>query len=150
MIRTVNRLAPFGLVRLLRPIMMSDPTFDLPEEGRSASTSFAATSRFWKSLEAQNEALPTVFQEERQVTSLGDIPLLVLVSTEPNDASHQIWRQANIEMADLSTNGSHQIVEGATHFSLVYRQNDAQVCTDGILEVLDAVHNGQSLSQRTE
>ena len=150
MIRTVNWLAPFGLVRLLRPIMMSDPTFDLPADAQSASTSFAATSRYWKSLDAQSEALPTVFQEERQVTSLGDIPLLVLVSTEPDDAAHQIWRQANIEMADLSTNGSHQIVEGATHFSLVYRQNDAQVCTDGILEVLAAVQDKHDLSQITE
>jgi pimeloyl-ACP methyl ester carboxylesterase len=150
MIRTVNSLAPFGLVRLLRPIIISDPTFDLPEEARSASTSFAATSRFWKSLVAQSEALPTVFQEERQVISLGNIPLLVLVSTEPNDAGHQIWRQANIEMADLSTNGSHQIVEGATHFSLVYRQSDAQTCTDGILQVLDAVRQEQDLTRITE
>ena len=150
MIRTANWLAPFGLVRLLRPIIMSDPTFDLPKEGQLASTSFAATSRYWQSLEAQTEALPTVFEEERQVTSLGDIPLLVLVSTEPNDAGHQRWRQANIEMADLSTNRSHQIVEGATHFSLVYRQNDAQTCADGILDVLNAVRNTQDLSRVTE
>lgn len=150
MIRTANWLAPFGLVRLLRPIIMSDPAFDLPEQTQLANTSFAATSRYWQSLNDQIEALPIVFQEERQVTSLGDIPLLALVSTEPNDAAHKIWRQANIEMADLSTNGSHHIVEGATHFSLVYRQNDAQICTDGILEVLDAVHDNQDLSQRTE
>jgi pimeloyl-ACP methyl ester carboxylesterase len=150
MIRAANRLAPFGLVRLLRPIIISDPTFDLPEEAQLASRSFAAASRYWQSLDAQMEALPTVFEEERQVTSLGDIPLLVLVSTEPNDAGHQIWRQANIEMADLSTNGSHQIVEGATHFSLVYRQSDAQVCIDRILEVLDAARNTQDLSRVTE
>ncbi|HEX9839220.1 MAG TPA: alpha/beta hydrolase [Anaerolineales bacterium] len=149
MIRATRWLAPFGLVRLLQP-MMGNPTFDLPEQARLASTSFTATSRFWQGLNDQIEALSIVFQEERRVTSLGDIPLLVLVSTEPDDASHKMWRQANIEMADLSTNGSHHIVEYATHMSLAYRKNDAQVCADGILEVLNAVHDKQSLSQRTE
>jgi pimeloyl-ACP methyl ester carboxylesterase len=149
MIRTARWLAPFGLVRLLQP-MMGNPTFDLPEEVRLANTSFAATSRYWQALTSQTEALSTVFQEERQVTSLGDIPLLVLVSTEPDDAAHKMWRQENVEMADLSTNGSHHIVEGATHMSLAYRKNDAQVCTDGILEVLNAVHGKQLLSQITE
>jgi pimeloyl-ACP methyl ester carboxylesterase len=150
MIRSARRLAPLGLVRLLQPILVNDPTFDLPADAQLASTSFAATSRYWLSLDAQMEALPIVFQEERQVTSLGDIPLLVLVSTEPKDTGHQIWRQANIDMVALSTNGRHQIVEGATHFSLVYRQKDAQTCADGILEVLDAVQHHEDLSQRTE
>ena len=149
MIRTARWLAPIGLVRLLHPIM-GNPTFDLPEEVRLANRSFAATSRYWQALTSQTEALSTVFQEERQVTSLGDIPLLVLVSTEPDDAAHKMWRQENVEMADLSTNGSHQIVEGATHMSLAYRKNDVQVCTDGILEVLNAVHDEQLLSQITE
>jgi hypothetical protein len=84
------------------------------------------------------------------VTSLGDIPLLVLVATEPHDAVRKVWNQANIEMAGLSTHGSYRIVEGATHISLAYREDDAQICTDGILEVLAAVRNSEDLSQRTE
>jgi pimeloyl-ACP methyl ester carboxylesterase len=145
LIRAANWMAPFGLVRLLRPIMMSDPTFDLPEEARHASAAFAATSRFWQSMNAQIVTLPTVFQEERQVTSLGEIPLLVLVSMEPDDTIHKIWRQANIEMANLSTHGSYQIVDGATHMSLAYRQNDAQVCIAGILEIMEAARTAQAL-----
>ncbi len=138
MIRTGRWLAPFGLVRLLQPLM-GNPTFDLPEDARLAGASFSGTTRYWQSLNGQTDVLSTVFQEERSVTSLGNIPLLILISTEPDDATHQVWSQANIEMAELSTNGSYQIIKGATHFSLVYRQSDAQVCTDGILEVLDAV-----------
>ena len=140
MIQTVRWLAHLGLVRLLQPLM-DNPTFDLPDEARLANQSFAATSRYWQSLNAQVNAMSTVFKEEHQVTSLGDIPILVLVSTEPDDAGHKIWREANIEMADLSTRGSFQIVSGATHFSLVYRQNDAQICTAGILQVLDTTRN---------
>jgi len=149
LIRTARWLAPLGLVRLLQPIM-ENPTFDLPEEAHLANVSFAATSRYWDSLNDQINTLPAVFEEEHQVTTLGEIPLLVLISTEPEDATHKVWTQANIEMSALSTHGSYRTVEGATHFSLVYRQNDAQICTDGILEVLDAVQDKQSLSQRTE
>lgn len=149
MIRTARRLAPFGVVRLLEP-MMSNPTFDLPEAAKLANTSFSVTSRYWQSLNDQTEALPTVFVEERQVTSLNDLPLFILVSTEPDDAGHKIWRQTNIEMAGLSTAGSYRIVQGATHFSLVYRQKDADVCADGILEVLETVRNEQFPAQITE
>jgi len=145
MIRTARRLSPFGVVRLLQPLL-GNPTFDLPEEAWLANTSFAATSHYWQSLNDQTNALTTVFGEERQITSLGDIPLLVIVSTEPNDASHKIWRQVNIEMAALSTNGSFRIVDSATHMSLVYRHNDVQICTDGILDVLDAVQTGKPLN----
>jgi hypothetical protein len=48
-------------------------------------------------------------------------------------------------MADLSTNGSYRIVEGATHMSLVFRQADAQVSADGILDVLEAARTGAPL-----
>lgn len=88
--------------------------------------------------------MPTVLREEHEVTSLGDIPLLVLTANEPDDEIRQVWTQANIEMAALSTNGSYRIVEGATHMSLAYRKNDAQDCIDGILEVLDAVRARQA------
>ena len=143
MLRAARWLAPFGLVRVTRPLM-GFPTYDLPEEARLASASFAVLPHYFQSLLADGDAMPTVLREEREVTSLGDIPLLVLVATEPEGAIRKIWSQANIEMATLSTNGSYQIVNGATHMSLAYRQNDAQVCTDGILEVLEAARAMQA------
>jgi pimeloyl-ACP methyl ester carboxylesterase len=147
--RTGRWLAPFGLVRLLQPIV-EEPTFDLPEEVRGASASFIATSHYWQGLNDQMEIMPTVFKEEHQVTTLGEIPLLVLNSTEPNDAAHQLWWQANSELADLSSKGSFRQIQGATHFSLVYRRNDAQACVDGILEILERVRDRESSSEITE
>lgn len=149
MLRAARWLSPFGVVRLMQPLMEL-PTFDLPEEARLASASFSASPRFFQSLLAQGESISTVFQEERAVTSLGDRPLLVLVATEPEDAVRKIWNQANIEMAGLSTQGRYRIVEGATHISLAYREADAQICIDGILEVLDEVQNLQNLGRITE
>lgn len=149
MIRVARWLAPVGVVRLLQPSMVN-PTYDLPEEARRVSNSFPRTTRYWQSLQDQIDILPMIFEEERAVMTLGEIPLLVLSSTEPDHATHRVWRQANRELADLSSHGSYREVEGATHFSLVYRQADAQVCTDAILEVLDAARNRQDLSRITE
>jgi len=149
MIRSARRLAPFGMVRLLQPVM-ENPTFDLPEEARLANQSFAAKNQYWQSLNDQIDVLSTVFAEERHVTSLGSIPLLILVSTEPQDATHRLWSQANIELAGLSSKGNYQVVEGATHFSLLYRQTDVHICTTGILDVLEAVRTGQSPAPITE
>jgi hypothetical protein len=122
----------------------------MEEEARIASTSFVASNRYWQSLNDQMEVVSSIFEEEHQVTTLGEIPLLVLNSTEPDDAAYQVWWQANRDMADLSSNGSYRQIAGATHFSLVYHQNNAQTCIDGILEVLDAVHNKRLSGQITE
>jgi pimeloyl-ACP methyl ester carboxylesterase len=143
MLRAARWLSPFGLVRLTKPLI-GLPTLDLPEEARLASVAFSVSTGYFQSLIAQGNSMPTVLREEREVTSLGDIPLLVLVSTEPDDATHKVWKQANIEMAALSTNGSYRIVDGATHMSLAYRESDVQVCVDGILQVLDASRNIQA------
>ena len=142
-LRAARWLSPFGLVRLTKPLMEL-PTFDLPEEARIASASFSTSTRYFQSLIAQGDSMPTVLREEHEVTSLGDIPLLVLVATDPDDAIRKVWSQANIEMATLSTNGSYQIVSGATHMSLAYRQNDAQICTNGILEVFETARARQA------
>jgi pimeloyl-ACP methyl ester carboxylesterase len=149
MIQAARWLSPVGLVRLLQPVM-SSPMFDLPEEARLRNASFSATSSYWQSVNGQTKVLSDVFEEERRVTALGDIPLLVLISTEPADATHKVWNQANMEMSTLSTQGSYRLIDGATHFSLVYRQKDAQICTDGILDVLDAARTKRPLSQITE
>ena len=149
MIRVAGWLSPFGLVRLLQPVM-SNPTFDLSEQARLVNASFSAKSTYWQSLNDQIDVLPRVFEEEHQVTTLGDLPLLVLISTEPEDATHKVWTQANMEIAALSTQGSYRLVEGATHFSLVYRQKDVQVCLAGILQVLETARKEGFPAPRNE
>jgi len=143
MIRAGHWLSPFGLVRLLQPVM-GNPTFDLPQEAQLINASFSARSSYWQSLNDQTSVLSGAFEEEHQVTTLGEIPLLVLISTEPEDATHKVWTQANIEMSAISAQGRYRLVPGATHFSLVYRQKDAQICAGGILEVMQAARMAQA------
>jgi hypothetical protein len=44
--------------------------------------------------------------------------------------------------------GVHRVVQGATHESLVWKSEDAQVTIDSIRQVLDAARNGQPLVTR--
>jgi hypothetical protein len=53
-------------------------------------------------------------------------------------------------MAGLSTRGSYRIVAGATHMSLAYREDNAHVCINGMLEILKTVRNTEDLSRVTE
>jgi hypothetical protein len=53
-------------------------------------------------------------------------------------------------MAGFSNRGSCRIVEGATQMSLAYREDNAHVCIDGILEILDTVRKIEAWSRVTE
>ncbi len=75
--------------------------------------------------------------------SLGDKPLAVITAGE----QEPIWFELQDELATLSSDSVHRVVEGATHQSLLYDQADAQVSSMAILEVVEAVRNGQPLMQ---
>lgn len=75
--------------------------------------------------------------------SLGDKPLAVITAGE----QEPIWFELEDELATLSSDSVHRVVEGATHGSLLDNQRDAQVTSTAILEVVEAVRNGQPLMQ---
>jgi pimeloyl-ACP methyl ester carboxylesterase len=143
---TVARwLAPFGVVRLFRPRM---EYYDLPPQQAAASDSFGVTTRYWQTIIDQYRAMPQTLAQEREVTSLGSIPLIVVSATVPDDESRRVWTEINGELAELSTNGVHRVVQGATHESLVWEIDDAQVTIDSIRRVLDSARTGQPLAHR--
>ncbi len=76
--------------------------------------------------------------------SLGDKPLAVITAGEHEDP---IWFELQDELAALSSDSVHRVVEGATHTSLLDDQADAQVSSMAIHEVVEAVRNGQPLMQ---
>ena len=76
--------------------------------------------------------------------SLGDKPLAVITAGEQQEP---IWFELQEELAALSSDSVHRVVEGATHGSLLDDQRDAQVTSMAILEVVEAVRTGQPLIQ---
>jgi pimeloyl-ACP methyl ester carboxylesterase len=143
---TVARwLAPFGVVRLFPPQL---EYYDLPAQHAAASEAFGVTTKFFQTLIDEFRAHPQTLAQERGVTSLGSIPLIVVSATAPDDQTRQVWTEINGELAELSTNGVHRIVSGATHESLVWEIDDAQVTIDSIRHVLDSARTGQPLAHR--
>jgi len=58
------------------------------------------------------------------------------------------WLEMQEELATLSPNGIHRVVDGATHVSLLYDEVDAQVTSEAIDQVVEAVRNDRPLTQK--
>jgi hypothetical protein len=75
--------------------------------------------------------------------SLGNKPLAVVTAgeSEPN------WLKRQDDLATLSSNSIHRVVEGATHESLVYDRSDSQATSAAIVEVVSAVRIDRPLAR---
>ena len=86
----------------------------------------------------------------RPVTSLGDLPMVVLASgtflmviPEPRLGSHMhnVWQELQKDLARLSSNSKFVAVEDSGHFIQVDRP---QVVTDAIRELVEQVRGRQA------
>jgi pimeloyl-ACP methyl ester carboxylesterase len=76
-----------------------------------------------------------------QAASLGDVadkPLVVLTAGIGSDATHSA---AQNDLATLSTNSVHRVIDGATHDSLISDEQDAAATTQAILDVVSSVRS---------
>jgi pimeloyl-ACP methyl ester carboxylesterase len=74
--------------------------------------------------------------------SFGDKPLAVLTA---GSGSSPGWSASQDHLAALSSKSLHRIIDGATHASLVFDQEDAAETTRGILDVVSAVRTASPL-----
>jgi hypothetical protein len=51
------------------------------------------------------------------------------------------WLKLQDDLAALSSNSTHRVVEGATHTSVLHDRDDVQATSSAILEVVAAVRN---------
>ena len=72
----------------------------------------------------------------------GDKPLVVLTAGRGSDADKIA---AHGDVAALSTNSAHRVVDGATHESLLLNEQDAATTTRAILDVVLSVRSGERL-----
>ena len=88
----------------------------------------------------------------RASATLGARPLVVLTASEHSDmvspayASQfdALWRQLQADLATLSTNSTHSIVDGSTHGSL--QTQHAAVTSAAVQQVVQSVRTGQPLA----
>ena len=149
MINSLRWLAPLGIVRLFVTAGVG-PTaedYDLPALQRAQARTFNVTAKFWQSIARQTAAMPATDAQERAVTTLGDMPLVVLSATLPADETRRAWNEFSAELVGLSSNSDYRLVEGATHMSLVLKQEHAQAIVEAIFQVIQNARTGQPLTR---
>jgi hypothetical protein len=95
----------------------------------------------------------------RATGGLGDRPLVVLsagdhgrdfaagVSETARAQFERTWHDLQSELAGLSSDSTHLVVEGAGHSTLQTDQKDAQVTSAAITQVVAAVRTHQPLTR---
>jgi hypothetical protein len=64
--------------------------------------------------------------------------MVVLTAGSGSDATH-LAKQS--DLATLSTNSAHRVIDGATHDSLISNEEDAATTTQAILDVVSSVRS---------
>ena len=103
---------------------------------------FGATARDFLSTIHEYADAGDAVKQAASLTDLGNKPLFVLTAGSGSDAA---WFAAQDQMAGLSTDSVHRVIEGASHQSLVAERDGAAATTQAILDVVSSVQSGAPL-----
>jgi pimeloyl-ACP methyl ester carboxylesterase len=134
-------LARLGVVRLLYKLSPAPP--ELPQHQRAQIDALSPSTRQVSTTALELRATPQTTTQTRSLRSLDDKPLAV-VSAGTQETG---WLELQDDLATLSPNSMHPVVEGATHTSVVDDRSDAQATSAAIVEVVTAVRNDQPLAR---
>lgn len=138
--------ARFGMLRVMSFFPIDA---DLPAQQQAELKAFYATPKFAEISRQVDLAFPSILAQGREVTTLGDIPLVVVTRGDVDAAaveSHALARELQIELSQLSSNSDYRVVYGATHTSLVNNPDHAQPVITAIHDVLESIRSGTSLT----
>ena len=133
-------LTRLGVIRLIN-FYPAHP--DLPSQQRAQIESFNSSTRQVVTTADEFRATPETNTQVSNMGSLGDKPLAVLSAGEQSSS----WFEMQDELAALSPESIHRVVDGATHESLLYDKGDSKVTSAAIEQVVDAVRTDQPLSR---
>src|SRR5215212_6637972 len=133
-------LARLGVVRLLSKLDPAPP--ELPPQQRAQIDALTPSTR-QVSTSAGEFLAPTQTLRLGSPGSIGNKPLAVVTAGK----SEPSWLKLQDDLATLSSNSIHRVVEGATHTSLLYDRSDAQATSAAIVEVVGAVRNDRPLAR---
>jgi pimeloyl-ACP methyl ester carboxylesterase len=142
--RRLTAIVPFftrlGVIRLSN-FFPAHP--DLPPQQRAQIEAFNSSTQHLVATTEEFRATPETATQVRSTQSLGDKPLAVIsAGVQPPG-----WLEMQEELASLSSDSIHRVVDGATHESLLYERRDAQVNSASIYKVVEAVRTDQPLTR---
>jgi pimeloyl-ACP methyl ester carboxylesterase len=116
---------------------------DLPQRQRAQVEAFNSSTQHLVTTTEEFRATPETTAQVRGTGSMGDKPLAVISAGEQPSS----WLEMQEELAALSPNSIHRVVDGATHESLLYERDDAQVSGAAIDQVVEAVRTNRPLTR---
>jgi pimeloyl-ACP methyl ester carboxylesterase len=116
---------------------------DLPSQQQAQIEAFNSSTQQVVTTVEEFRATPETNAQVRSMGSLGEKPLAIISAGEQSPD----WFEMQDELAALSPNSIHRVVEEATHESLLYDEHDSQVTSATIKEVVEAVRTDRPLSR---
>ena len=133
-------LARIGVARLFN---LSRTPPELPQQQRAQIDALNPSTRQVSATAQEFRASPATTTQARSLRTLDHKPLAVISA----GTQQPEWLELQDELAALSANSMHRVVEGATHTSVVYDRSEAQATSAAIVEVVQAVRKDQPLAQ---
>ena len=99
---------------------------------------FFVSNGHLKALARELDAWDETAAQTRLIKDFGATPLLVLSAGRPQAAWVAEFQNLHQEMTRLSTHGSHRIVPGAEHLSIMTRRESGHSMSRAILELIRA------------
>jgi pimeloyl-ACP methyl ester carboxylesterase len=116
---------------------------DLPPQQREQIAAFNSSTQQVATTVEEFRATPETSAQVRSMGTLDAKPLAVIsAGTQSAD-----WLEMQEELAALSSESIHRVVNGATHESLLYDEGDSQVTSVAIEQVVKAVRTDRPLTR---
>jgi pimeloyl-ACP methyl ester carboxylesterase len=132
--------ARLGLGRLIAQLDYGS----LPPQAREEARASAVTASHLQSTIDEYIQAGASMDQAASLEDFGDKPLAVLTAGTGSDAA---WMATQEDLASLSTNSVHRVIDGATHSDLVLQKDDAAVTSRAILDVVASVRGAGPLSR---
>jgi pimeloyl-ACP methyl ester carboxylesterase len=137
-------VARLGLLRLVT-IPFTTPPAAFSAHQQAEYRALTRTTEYWDSVAAESRAIGETMAEVREA-DLGELPLMVVTAGKNVTNLDGQWARYQRELAALSSNSVHSVIEGADHASLWADPNDAVASSAAIVQVVEAARTGKRLA----
>jgi pimeloyl-ACP methyl ester carboxylesterase len=138
-------LARIGLFRLYFATGGEIDFQDLPPRQHDETAAFWSSPEYFTSQRSELDDALKIYASEQDMGNLGSLPLFVITASETGP--YPAWPALQDDLAGLSTDSIHQIIEGATHSSLVFNPAYARQVSAAIIQVVEAIRDGKRLAE---
>ena len=131
----------FGLMRLISTTVAGS----LPDHDRAEERAFLSTANHNRSLRDELLALPSAMDRARSLTTLGAKPLVVVSAQKDAQTG---WLPLQDELARLSTNSDHRVLDDVDHASLTEDEAAAEISSRAVTDVVQSLRSNTPVPTR--